>query len=365
MRKTARAVVALLLLSAFGVHAQTGENPWAFNVSPRILGLDLGAGYRMGLTTLWVHVGGGYEGMHYYRQSEELITAAFTGLEPSYDRAEAKWQLGIVQALIPDIEGGSNFLEAHVFYRGRYDRHIFDASTLLDSSGAPDRDGIFQNSLFVALDLNDLHTDPHKVRSGYSAEVSAEWGPGFLFNSVFGSADFLRLNATARGFLPLFDIAAGFPLNLVSAYIGDFVSVDYALGIGAPVPINVRQSFGGISPRTGLGGAVRGLDTGSLDTSLKIVNNFDFRVNLPAIFLPNLVPGMVVYWDMGWYSQVGEGSLSTPAPPSGFVSTIGAGLFINVLDIATLVGYTHYRLVGVNANGSAFTPFTIEFGLQF
>ncbi len=47
------------------------------------------------------------------------------------------------------------------------------------------------------------------------------------------------------------------------------------------------------------------------------------------------------------------------------MSSIGAGLSLNLFDIATLVGYTHYRLVGVNASGSAFTPFTLEFGLHF
>ena len=77
MRRMARGLAAFALLLAAGMacHAQGGENPWAFSVSPRIWGLDLGAGYR-GATTLWAYAGGGYEGMNYYRQSEALITGA-------------------------------------------------------------------------------------------------------------------------------------------------------------------------------------------------------------------------------------------------------------------------------------------------
>jgi hypothetical protein len=123
----------------------------------------------------------------------------------------------------------------------------------------------------------------------------------------------------------------------------------------------VRQSFGGRSPRTGLGGAVRGVDAGSLDVNFKVVNNLEVRLVGPALFLPTIVPGLVAYLDAGCFGGVGE-----PAPVEwGFVASTGAGVFVDLFGFAQLTGYVHYRLVGGNADGSALTPFAIDFTLKF
>jgi len=142
-------------------------------------------------------------------------------------------------------------------------------------------------------------------------------------------------------------------------YAGDFAAVDWVTG--DPVPLNVRQSFGGRSPRTGLGDAVRGVDSGSLDGDFKAVNNLEVRVLGPALFLPDIVPGLVVYLDAGIF-----GSAGAPGPDAwGFVASTGAGVFVDLFGFAQLTGYLHYRLVGENADGSALTPFAIDFGLKF
>ena len=139
--------------------------------------------------------------------------------------------------------------------------------------------------------------------------------------------------------------------------------MDYAAGFGTPVPLPVRQTFGGRNQLVeGLGGQVRGVDTDSLDTNLKAVNNLELRANGPALFNPDIVPGLIVFWDSGYYNQVGEAGISSPA--SGFVSTIGAGGFLDFLDLGTGAGYLAYRLDNVNASGQRFS-FMIEFGLHF
>ena len=58
---------------------------------------------------------------------------------------------------------------------------------------------------------------------------------------------------------------------------------------------------------------MRGVDPGAYDTNLKAVNNLELRVNLPAIVPPDMVPGAVLYWDIGYYNQVGEAGVSAPA----------------------------------------------------
>lgn len=374
MKRVSFAVLIIVILFAAGAaaYAEESRSPWVFDVDLRLWGLDLGVGYRgfpllQGVdTTFWGVAGGAYEKMSYYRQSEVIIQGKYSGAAGDlvFYRADAKWWLGVAQGLLWNERIDANRLEALLFYRGRFDENLIEAVDLIAGSGLPDESGLFQNTLFAGLAYNDILVDrKHKTKSGISGEVSAEWGPAFLANTVYGSSDFVRLNATARGFFPLYDAAPDRRANLFSLYLGEFFSADYAIGFGgAPVPYVIRRTFGGKEPRTGLGSAVRGVDSGSLDTNLKAVNNLELRMNLPAIGLPDIVPGVVLHWDAGYFSQVGESIVS---PLTGFVSTIGAGVFVNLFDLATLAAYVHYRLDGVNADGSALVPFDLQFGLHY
>lgn len=387
MIRTVRAALAAAASIALSVAAAApvaaADLPLVFDASPRIWGLDLGVGYtgRKLLegrqTTLWAWAGGGWEKMPFYRQGDSTLVAEYLDLasgavvdlpvaidaatDPFFQRAEAKWQLGIEQGLVAAPEEElPDLLVAFLYYRGRYDAHL-DQGVLLsgtDLAALPDRDGIFQNSVLAGLAWQGVTKDAHTVRSGFAAEASLEWGPS-SFIATGGTEDFLRLNATARGFLPIWDAAPEGDRNLFSVYAGDFVSVDWVTG--ESVPLNVRQSFGGRSPRTGLGGAVRGVDSGSLDANFKAVNNLEVRVLGPAIVLPNIVPGLVAYVDAGLFGTVGEPF----AADWGFVASSGAGVFVDVFGFAQLTAYLHYRLVGENANGSALTPFAIDFTLKF
>lgn len=373
-------LIALSLAAAAPVAA--ADLPLAFDASPRIWGLDLGLGYTSlellagRQTTIWLWAGGGWERMTFYRFADGTIAEQYLDLatgalstapsldpdaDPLYRRAEAKWQLGIEQGFVAGPDGESDLVVGFLYYRGRYDAHLEQGALIAaaPSYGFPDQDLILQNSLLAGMAYRGAAKNAHTVKSGIEAEASLEWGPSFLVSAPGGEAEFLRLNATARFFLPLYDAAPGRDRNLFSVYAGDFVSVDWVTGDA--VPLNVRQSFGGRSPRTGLGGAVRGVDAGSLDGHFKAVNNFEVRVLGPALFLPGIVPGLVAYLDAGCF-----GSAGSPGPAAwGLVASMGAGLFVDVLGFAQLTGYLHYRLVGANADGSPFTWFDLDFALKF
>jgi hypothetical protein len=370
-RALAGACCVLLFLAAGSAFAQSGASPWVFDVGLRLWGLDLGVGYRgVSLidgvdTTLWAYAGGAWEKMTYYRVGEVLMGGEYTGGgDPEFYRADANWQLGIGQGLLWNDRIEANGLEAYLFYRGRFNDNLTEAGDLILGSGLPDAGGVLLNTFFLGLACDDVLFDKkHKMKSGFSAEVSAEYGPGFLANNVVGNADFVRLNATARGFYPLYDADPDSRGNRFSMYIAEFAAADWAIALnGTSVPYVIRHSFGGRdAPRSGLGYAVRGIDTGALDTNLKLVHNIELRMNLPVIVLPDLVPGILVHWDAGYFSQVGEAAGSL----SGFVTTIGAGAYVNLLDLAHLAVYMHYRLDGVNANGRSFVPFDLQFGLHY
>lgn len=379
----AAALFAVLFLALAATPLVAGDLPLAFDGGPRIWGADLGIGYT-GLelldgrdTTLWLWAGGGWEKMPFYRMADgtmeaeylDLATGALSPLpvaidaenDPFYQRAEVKWQLGIVQGLVAGEGDAPDLVVAFLYYRGRWDRHL-DQGSLLSTSPTypfPDRNVIFQNSLLAGVAYQGVTKNAHTVKSGLEAEASVEWGPSFASSASLGDTDFLRLNATARAFLPLYDAEPDRDRNLFSVYAGDFAAVDWVTG--DPVPLNVRQSFGGLSPRLGLGGAVRGVDPGSLDGNFKAVNNLEIRVLGPALVIPDIVPGLVTYLDAGVF-----GSAGSPGPDAwGFVATTGAGVFVDFFGFAQITGYLQYRLVGENANGSALTPFALDFTLKF
>ncbi len=382
MRKRV-ALAYLLALVIVGAASADGTspavdqaNPFGFDIGVRLFGTDVGIGYR-GLalvpgarTTIWAYLGGGYEWLSYYRDAAGALVApgalaaggALAGRDPSFVRIEGAWRLGIEQGLAWNERTKTNLVEAFAFYRGRADSNQATSFQLLSDSTLPDRTGLLLNALQAGMAYDDLLFDArHKTKNGLSAEASLEWGPGFFLNTIIGDSNYVRLNATVRGFVPLYDISPESDSNRLSLYAGGFLSVDYADGFGAAVPLFVRQTFGGRGQITGLGSAVRGVDTASLDTNFKAVNNLEVRVNLPALFLRDLVPGLVVYGDVGYYAQVGE--QRTPAP-SGFVSSIGAGIFFDVLDLASIAVYANYRLDAPNADGKRLGT-SIEFGMHF
>lgn len=378
MRLHRRIIPALLLVlfgfcAVFSLAAEEERFPLVFDVAPVLWGLDLGIGYR-GLalmpgtdTILWAYGGGAYERRTFVRLPDgSLITGpAPASVDPSedifYDRWSARWQLGIAQGFLWNARMESNLLEAELFYRGRYDANIqADADQLIYRSALPDRDGILSNAVLAGICWSDALLDPRtKTKSGIAAEFTVEWGPSFLLNTGIGRSDYIRFNLSARGFIPVLDAAPDASMNVFSLYICDFFSLDYALG--RSVPLHIRQSFGGIDPRTGLGGALRGIDSGSLDADLKAVNNFEVRANLPAIVIRDIMPGMLAYWDMGAYYQIGE----TIEPALfGFVTSVGAGAFLDLFDFAQLIAYLNYRLTGVNADGNSLS-FDFDFVLKF
>jgi hypothetical protein len=375
---------------ASGASPADAASTWTFDPILRLLGADLGVGYR-GLsllpgtrTTFWIYGGGGYEGEHYYRdQNGALLSPGQIGSggvfsaneDPSFYRIEAAWRLGIEQGFAWNPRTATNLWEGFFFYRGRYDLNQPPPGALLSAaalSTLADRDSSFLNTLQIGFGYDNLLTDSHRVRSGISAETTVEWGPPWLFNTIQGASDFVRFNAAFTWFVPLFDAAPDSNQNLFSVYAGEYFSADYAFGLGGtPVPLFIRQSFGGRTQNTGLGDQVRGVDKAAYDTNLKAVNNIEVRANLLALpmpdslsgLVPEIIPGVLAYFDCGLYDQVGEPGVSSPS--RGFVAATGAGVYVEVPRRGSLLAYVEYRLDRPNAAGDHLRLLVLEFGMRF
>ena len=363
-------VASLPVLCPLAFASDSKASPFVFDADFDWIGLGGRIAYK-GLnlspytdTVLSFTLGGAYDTYGYFRTPLDL---PYDGTLQGYDNAKApdvnRWTvrsgLEIVQGLLWNERDQYNKLEMFLAWKSRYEKNVEDSHTrqLLFDSNLPDRDQILQNSVFLGLEWKDIdRRSPHRVLSGFGVEMSIEWGPEWMFNGQIGRADFARLNLSTRAFLPLFDLDPGATLNSLSAYMGFFLAFDYAAGNS--IPLNVRETFGGWSPRKGLGYAVRGLEDCRFDAPLKAVANWEVRLNLHAVADPGLIPGLLYFVDCGYYNFISTSY-------SGFVSSTGGGIFLSLFDVFNLTFTTQFLLNQKRVTGGSWTPFFFTFIFHF
>jgi hypothetical protein len=364
---------------------------WGKDLLPT--GIDVTIGYELlpwvaGLDTiLQATLGGGYEGFATFRAIDytpntpvippEVVADPDGNLE--FNSPNFQWQAGIRQGILWNQELNHNLLEAFLYYRGRYDRYlagrhywgssealINDIETTHEAWQAnylgSDASGIFGTSLFTGLAYDALRFDLRsKAYDGAYAEASFEISP--YFASVLGASDFWRLNFATKFFKTLYEARPDTEKNWFTIYTGSFFSIDYA-DARRQMPLYVMQTLGGTEPRKGLANAVRGFEKYSWDTQLKIVHNLDLRFILPAIYSyrdRDLLPGLVVYFDLGYGTRYWGDPSNTPG---GFLGSTGIGFFVDLLDVLHAQIYGHFPLIGQRIDAA---PFVLDFdiGLQF
>jgi hypothetical protein len=366
-------LICFCLIPGAKLAAQTEpRDPLVFDPGLRIWGADLGIGFR-GVsifpdldTIFWLYIGGGYENIGYFLTPDGR---EYDGSQPGYDpetspyywRVSGRFDIGLAQGITWNNRIRANGWECFFFYRLRLDLQLHEENAadpqLVFKSSQADKDGLLQNSLFAGLTWNDISiTDPHRVISGSYAEASVEWGPEFFVNDVYGKADFLRLNATARAFLPLWDLDPSAPANILSMYLGINFRIDYA--VGNNIPLNILNSFGGREAFPALGHALRGYEDYRFAAPFKAVCNLELRTNLPAISRPDIIPGIVVFFDTGYYNLM-------DVDRDGLLFSTGAGLYLYVFDITSLCIYTQFPLSRELVTGGNWVPFALDLGFHF
>jgi hypothetical protein len=352
---------------------------WGLNLIPTGFDVTLGrylAPWFSGVETiLQVTIGGGYEGFGTFRDTERRpnqvkVDVADPNGNLEFNSPNIQWQMGLRQGIAWDPAEERNLLEAFLYYRGRYDRYLkgrhywgssdseiaaIEASheawqQAYEANGGSDAYGIFGNSLFTGLAYDALHFDRRsKAYDGTYAEASLEFSP--YFPSVLGASDFWRVNFTTKSFRTLYQARPEAPKNVFTIYAGSYFSVDYA-DARRQMPLYVMQTFGGTKLREGLADSVRGFEKYSWDTQLKIVHNFDLRFNLPVICSirgRDLLPGFVVYFDLGYGALYWHDPSNTPG---GFIGSTGVGVFMDLLDFTSTHLYAHFPLIGRRIDGA-------------
>lgn len=328
------------------------------------LGLKL-ADLAPGPLDATLDLGGGYEDLRLLRNPVSgdpmAIPASFDNAE-RYNSPNFQWALGLRQGLVKKDDG--NLVEAFLQYRGRRDWY----NTTRSGSAFSDLTGILGTSFLAGVAYDSVERDSHRVYSGAYAEASGEIGPAAL-NTVVGGEDFWRLDAKAKGFLPLLAMgqASDEKLNLFSVYLAGYASVDYAAG--SSVPIYVEESFGGRELRDSLGSCVRGYPGMSYDSAFKAVANAEVRAVGPALFGQAwFVPVAYAFFDAGCYD--GMPNSQNHATASGAIASVGGGLAVNLFDFAYLGVVLGSKIPGSDGLYSIYAdtdPFfwAVKFALHF
>lgn len=352
--------------------------------SPLIWGADLQLNYQFGSellpTTAEIGTASGYLNTPYFRDPDNgsLYRGQKIGYEPEaapyFSRTLLRWNTGIQQSLMYDPETEIETAAAFLRYVGYREWHIRDEENeqLIFESSVPEADGQLLNTLRFGVDLGHVEvSDVTTSRQGWDTQFVGEWGPSFLGNDHIGEADFSRVGAQVRGFVPLHESEPRImensdgehtKLNSFTLYAGAFAAGDYAWG--SRVPLSARRSIlRPLDDRSGLGGTVRGYESGRYDATLKVGAGGELRAVLPAIGRPDILPGLVAYVDGGFWRGLEE----APADERewGTALASGAGASISLFDLATLVFYSRWALDEKLVDGSRWDPFAIGFGYHF
>lgn len=399
MRKIRITFVLLLILMGASAYAQDTENEFYFKLAKirwyLFWGADLlptGADFTVGYkglslipgkeTLLQITAGGGYDGFVTYRYPDGRPALPLD--EPNYgfkkkefNSVMLEWEPGIRQGLIYNDALKRNILEGFLFYRGHYDSYnggrvkwgTNDADAAIitqehqdykDSSIFNDINGVFTNSIFTGFSYNGIKEQKaHQTKNGVSAEASIEWDPNLKNSSGNSDFDFLRFNFQMKGFYTIFDASPNKEMNTFSIYLGDNFVFDYLSG--SNIPMYVMQTIGGTTIKNGLGGYHRGFEQYTYDTNLKILNNLEIRMNLPAVHSKSLIPGFLTYFDSGFY----RGYTYDPGElKQGFLCSTGFGAYIDVFGVEYVRFYVHFPLVGDRVDGKQMVT-DINFSLHF
>lgn len=344
------------------------QNPLSISPGPRFWGATVDIRYALNEpstqfteTTLLAGLSAAYETSTYARLGDGALATASTTASVQYPRFDGVWELGAEYGLLPSLVNYADRLVVFTLYRGQYDIPMGEDASLFTDSGLPESAGRLAGAVIAGAGVDTVTLDEvSRTRQGVAAEASVEWGPSFLHNQLIGEANYGRLNLTARQFSPILALEAD-GTNQLSVYQATYAAVDW--GFGAQLPYETRATFGGRSPRSGLGGAVRGYTSRRYDADFKAVFNTELRLTGPSLVVPIIRPGLLVHYDAGYFLDTRR--ISPVADErSGFVQSAGAGVYVEIVGVASIVFYTHALLSEPSLSGTRWVPFSLGFGFH-
>ena len=344
--------LALFLIVSIIVFSQAGEVKPAFGLGKFGLiyadayaglgGFEIAPGAE---SKALLYLGGGYFFDAYYRDEAGARLRdpdfAFPGAAFNYWGAEGALGLDLGLAYSEKLE--KNWLFGQVYLKSEFHSIVDDPAnpSIIDRTSLPDKDGLWENSLFLGLTMDRICRDRlTKVSSGIKAEASAEWAPGFALNQILGNADYFRFNGKLTALLPLIQN------ETFSIYTGDRIVFD--LLTGPEISSYAQRRTGGFFKAKGMGGDLRGLKDGQYDANIKLINNIDFRMTFPSLLGLGeiVVPELFLFFDMGLMDNL-DNQLCSFADG---LYTCGGGIFVDLYIIGMNFDVGYYISYSIPEN---------------
>lgn len=354
MKKFLVVLVTVLTLTALSAQEFTfgigGFDMWYVEPYVGFKGLSIVQGAD---SQVLLYPGIGWVGDAYYREPNNTVMFDPTGdyFGAGFNKFIVNGKLGLNLGLAYDDALNKNWLYSLIFLKTTYQRHYTtnDIDPNLYFTTYPDKEGLWQNSVFLGLYYDRVQYNNNiQTASGFYAEVSGEWAPGFFANNLFGDSDYIRGNLTLKGFITLIES------ETFSLYLGDRIIADI-LG-GAKIPSIAMRQIGGFSTYSGAGGAVRGIEGGRYDSYIKLINNFDVRAPFLPLFDNLLIPEFFAFFDAGIVDDLHY----TLGAENTTLLTTGAGFALNLnlggfqFDVGVYVSFSILE--------NQFKPFNLMLG---
>lgn len=284
---------------------------WAGKLSVEFTGFSLIEGQK---TSLETELRGGW------LTQESYYTGSFESpLSPSdiFDYTNAAFKTvfvqntaGIRQGFIRNDRNGKNLIESFLYYKARWEGHTEsdgNSPWFMALTDNPETESIFQNSIVAGAAYNDIFRNPHGIKDGFNGELKAEYAPSFMNTT----ADYYCFTGEVQAYLPILDLSPEKKNNTFSVYLADRVRGAYTEGSYRPYSIRLENAA-----------EVRGIEKERLDSRFTAVNNLELRFNLPSIILSDVKPGILTYFDVGYYYE--------NSSCNGTVLSTGAGLYLDL-----------------------------------
>lgn len=338
--------------------------------------LTFGVGYRgfslfPGVETLvWFTLGGDLSSAGYYRYPDgREYTGGDYFIDPSKDPFyyyfNVHWSFGISQGILWNKQREKNLLEGYFFYRVHTEIPLIQtpSTKLIYRSGLPEADGRLLTYFIGGINYDSVYRRPgSRVREGVRVDLGGSWAPDYALNRADGIINYYGLHADFRLFLPYGEIVSKKGKNIFSVYHGFWLRGDYVFG--PHIPLLVLQHFPGRDWKKGMGAeGVRGVDKNRFPAPLKVLASNEVRFQLPSLGISSLIPGLVLFFDAGYYRFTESALLE--GPEAGVLLSTGGGVFFDLFGLGEIAFYAEYFINGTKVDGTKFTPFEFFFGLHF
>ncbi len=331
-----------------GLIIEPDINYWGMNADVSVYGFEL---FEDLSSHILISGGAGIRSLGYYRDENDRFIEKDDGTYDVYGdfkqlRIHTNWGAGLTQGLVNRIGCRKDLVYAVLKYRGIREWNVEDNSKdqIIFNSIREDKEGILLNSFIAAL-VYDCTTEDEKTgnKKGFYSEVSLERAPEWLFNDIEGKSDFTKYYTSFTFYQPLaeFDNKNGDTVSGI--YLADCGSADFI--DGKYIPVLARSTMGSLSPKSGLGGTIRGFESRRFDGELTLSNNLELRMNFPVIkpaFMPRniyLRPGIFGFFDAGYYDLLS-------GTDAGTLLSCGGGVFSDISGFVQGMAFLAFPLKG-------------------